>query len=220
MNDPYLYPNSNTLKNLLGIRDKNKLEIVEADFTSCRLRELAVTLLPGDYSFSHLCQFHKHIFQDLYDWAGMPRNIDIEKEERALGGLSIEYTPFDIIETQGINILEKMTSIKWRELPLKERAILFSDSLAALWKVHPFREGNTRTVITFCCQYYETQGFKINRKLLEHNSGYVRDSLVAANAVFKDLGDLSKKNYLNEIILDAINDHRTIGIKPNRGIEP
>ncbi len=73
-----------------------------------------------------------------------------------------------------------------------------------MWKVHPFREGNTRTIITFVCDFADEHGFKINRSLLEKNSVYLRTSLVAANAVFKDIGDKSQIQYLYKIILDAI----------------
>lgn len=64
--------------------------------------------------------------------------------------------------------------------------------------------GNTRTTITFCCQYADEMGLDINRELFEKNSQYVRTALVAYNAVFTDLGDLSKKEYLDKIVFDAI----------------
>lgn len=41
-------------------------------------------------------------------------------------------------------------------------------------------------------------------KLFENNAHYVRTALVAYNAVFDDLGDLSKKEYLLKIVEDAI----------------
>ena len=41
---------------------------------------------------------HEYIFQDLFEWAGQPRNISIYKEEDVIGGQSIEYSdPFDIV---------------------------------------------------------------------------------------------------------------------------
>ena len=80
----------------------------------------------------------------------------------------------------------------------------FSESLAKLWRVHPFREGNTRTTITFCCQYADEIGLKPNRELFEKNAQYVRTALVAYNAVFADMGDLSKPEYLIRIVEDAL----------------
>ena len=67
-----------------------------------------------------------------------------------------------------------------------------------------FREGNTRTTITFCCQYADEVGLNPDRQLFEDNAQYVRTSLVAYNAVFDDLGDKSKPEYLVQIVEDAI----------------
>lgn len=76
--------------------------------------------------------------------------------------------------------------------------------MAELWKVHPFREGNTRTTITFCCDFADSRGFCIDRDLFKKNSIYFRKALVAASAKFSDLGDLSKPEYLIQIIKDGI----------------
>ena len=80
-----------------------------------------------------------------------------------------------------------------------------SKYMAELWKVHIFREGNTRTIVTFVCQYTESIGIMLDTELFEKNSVYVRSALVAASAVFKDLGDRSKPQYLVKIIKDALN---------------
>lgn len=122
--------------------------------------------------------------------------ISIYKEEDVLGGMSVEYSdPFDI--TKDIHfILSDMRKKPWKQMERKQASEEFCDSLARLWKVHPFREGNTRTTITFCCQYADEIGLKINRELFEKNSRYVRTALVAYNAYFSDGSDFSKKVYL------------------------
>ena len=117
-----------------------------------------------------LLKMHHYIFQDLYEWAGEPRIISIYKEEDVLGGMSVEYSdPFDI--TKDIHfILSDMRQKLWKDMDRKQASVEFCNSLARLWKVHPFREGNTRTTITFCCQYADEIGLRINRKLFEKNS--------------------------------------------------
>ena len=85
-----------------------------------------------------------------------------------------------------------------------EAAVQLSDSLAKLWKVHPFREGNTRTTVTFLCQYADEIGLNPNRELFENNAQYVRTALVAYNAVFDDIGDISKPEYLIKIVEDSL----------------
>lgn len=121
MNDPYLYPHTDILKNLADVKDNEKLSCMEAEHTSLRLAELVIQNSAGCFDFKALCDMHYYIFQDIYDWAGKIRVINIEKSEPALGGISIEYS--------GCLDIEKVA---------KE----FSYYLAQLWKVHPFREGN------------------------------------------------------------------------------
>lgn len=147
---------------------------------------------------------HEYIFRDLFEWAGVPRTISIYKEEDVLGGQSVEYSePFDIVNDVR-HVLSEMRAKEWSNMSLRQQAYEFCDSLARLWKVHPFREGNTRTTITFCCQFADERGFSLNRKLFEENSIYVRTALVVYNAYFSDGTDFSKKEYLQKIVYDAL----------------
>lgn len=204
MRDIYLYDDCDVLRNLLGIRNQKQLEEAEADYVTYRLKEIVKESLQGAYDFAHLLQMHKYIFQDLYDWAGQPRKVNIYKEEPVLGGLSLDYSDKKTIATDAEQILKEMRDKPWRRMGMQEAAIQFSDSLAKLWKVHPFREGNTRTTITFLCQYADEIGLNPNRKLFEDNAQYVRTALVAYNAVFDDMGDMSKPEYLIRIVEDSL----------------
>lgn len=204
MKDPYLYPNTEILINKFDIKDITELNSLEADFTSSRLKDIIQNGIKGDFNLEHLLKFHYTIFQDIHDWAGKTRIIDIEKPEPALGGISIEYSKFENIKSDIASVLSKMKSIKWNELNNDEKASIFSKYMSDLWKVHPFREGNTRTIITFCCCYAEKESFPLDTDLLKDNSDYVRNALVAATAVFHDLGNRSNIEYLIRIIKDAI----------------
>ena len=204
MQDPYLSPGKKILENKLGITSQKDLDGAEADYVSLRLRELMENPLTGDYDLEHYKRMHRYIFQDLYDWAGEFRCIDMEKEEPSLGGLSIEYAKkADIEENLGVALAE-MRSIVWEKLAPGDFSRSFSACLAKIWKIHPFREGNTRTAITFCCQFIDSRGFIIDRSIFETNSVYVRTALVAYNATFHDLGDFAKKEYLEKIVYDAL----------------
>lgn len=204
MKDIYLYEDCDVLKNLLNIKDKKLLEDAEADYVTYRLKEIAIHPLLGTYDYEHLLEVHKYIFQDIYEWAGRPRKLNIYKEEPVLGGLSIDYSDRMDILRDVENVLAEMTKKPWKNMILDEAGIQFADSMAKLWRIHPFREGNTRTIVTFCCQYADEIGLNPNRKLFEDNAQYVRTALVTYNAVFDDLGDLSKKEYLIKIVKDAI----------------
>ncbi len=204
MRDPYLYLNTEVLKNKLGVMDNEKLNTIEAEYTSTRLKELIENPIIGNFDFDHLCRMHYYIFQDLYDWAGQPRIINIEKSEPVLGGISIEYSEFQDIKITASSLLAKMKAVDWGKSSLNEKAESLSKYMAELWKVHIFREGNTRTIVTFICQYTESKGFVLDTELFEKNSVYVRNALVAASVVFKDLGDKSKPQYLVKIVKDAL----------------
>jgi len=205
--DPYLYPNSETLKNLFNETNEAKFSTIEADYTSLRIKELLDNPIVGEYDIKHLFEMHRYIFQDVFDWAGTPRRINIEKAEEVLAGLSIEYADvFDIVN-QAENALSKMNSTRWRELSDEQKATTFAEHMTNIWRVHPFREGNTRTIITFCCDFAEKHGFPFDRELFKDNSAYVRRALVASSATFKDLGDKRKPEFLINFIYDAI--HRT-----------
>lgn len=204
MRDPYLYEGTDVLRNLLGIKDRNLFEEAESGYVTYRLKEIALNPLLGNYDYAHLLKMHKYIFQDMYDWAGQQRKQNIYKEEHVLGGLSIDYSDVFDIQKDSERALREMRQKDWKKFDIHESALEFSESLAHIWKIHPFREGNTRTTITFCCQYADEVGLNPDRQLFEDNAQYVRTSLVAYNAVFDDLGDKSKPEYLVQIVEDAI----------------
>jgi len=204
MKDPYLYPDSETLINLFDERDEQKFEEIEANYTALRLRQLYDKPQMGVFDFKHLCRIHQFIFQDIFYWAGQPRIINIEKAEIALGGISVEYSDANDITKHATAVCEEMNNISWHLLHKDEKAEQFSIYMAKLWKVHPFREGNTRTVITFCCDFAEEKGFQLNKELFKDNSVYVRRALVAASAIFTDMGDLSQPQHLIKIVRDSI----------------
>jgi len=215
MNDPYLIPGTSVLKNKLNLTLQPDLDEAEADYAALRLRELAVQPLPGNYGVGHYLSFHRYIFQDLYNWAGEPRRMNIMKEEPALGGLSVEYTDYPEIRGELSRVLSAMRRRPWERYGVDKLTAWFSHDMAALWKIHAFREGNTRTTIHFCCQFSDEHGFSLDRGLFEENSHYFRTALVAYNAVFSDIGDKSRKEYLERIMRDAI--ERGMGIYRQKG---
>lgn len=84
----------------------------------------------------------------------------------------------------------------WDWVKTAKKGDVVSDFLLALWSIHPFREGNTRTCITFLWHYLKGKGVDFQVALLRNNPMYVRDSLVMAN--------YDQKQYLRRIISDAL----------------
>ena len=117
MLDPYLYPNTEVLKNKFSVIDNEKLNTIEAEYTSTRLKEIIENPIKGNFDLDHLCRMHDYIFQDLYDWSGQPRIINIEKSEPVLGGISIEYSDFQDIKIMASSVLSKMEEVDWGKFP-------------------------------------------------------------------------------------------------------
>lgn len=177
--DPYKYHNINVLKNKLNIKDAEKLNRFERDITVKRLAEVDQAI-SGEFNYERLLKIHRHIFEPIYKWAGCERTIAMAKSEPVLGGDTVRYSLPDRIRTDATKVINTMNKTEWNTLDNHEKALKFSMQIAQLWKVHPFREGNTRTVITFATQFADTHGFPMNKKVFRRRPDYVRDALVKA----------------------------------------
>lgn len=74
--DPYCYPGTTVLKNKLKLRTQAELDAFEAEITAQRAEE---PLPSGRLGYAHYKAIHKHLFQDVYVWAGKIRNVRISK---------------------------------------------------------------------------------------------------------------------------------------------
>jgi len=64
-----------TLKNTLGAISHDALETAESDFVANRLLQLELGHGPaGQFDAAHLKAIHRHLFQDVYEWAGHTRD--------------------------------------------------------------------------------------------------------------------------------------------------
>ena len=140
MRDPYLYLDSEVLKNLADIHDVDMLRNMEADYSSFRLSEIIVDDIEMAYNFDTLCNMHHHIFQVIYEWAGKPRVINIEKAEIVLGEISIEYSDCFDIAKDAKYVLSEMNAFDWQTVSFENVVRTFSNYMAKLWKIHPYRD--------------------------------------------------------------------------------
>jgi hypothetical protein len=82
---------------------------------------------------------------------------------------SVRYSHHNDIERDCGVALNKLNDTDWTVLNVHETAEVFTKLIAALWQAHPFREGNTRTVITFATQFAEAHGFRMDKTFLLHS---------------------------------------------------
>lgn len=150
----YCYPPDYTLlMNKLGLRDADLFERVERRLVTQR----ALEPLPiGDFDLAHLRALHKHLFQDVFDWAGDIRTVEIAK-----GGSQFQFRQY--IETGMADVHRRITTHNYlRHLPADQFADLAGEILGDINYVHPFREGNGRTQLYFYKQLAEQAGHAVD----------------------------------------------------------
>jgi len=138
--DPYCYPGTTVLINRLGIRDQARLDAFEAEVTAERANQ---PLPAGRLSYRHYRAIHQHLFQDVYAWAGKPRTVRIAKA----GSM---FCHPEHIDREMRNLFVKLARRNHlRGLEPGEFATQAAHFLAQLNAIHPFREGNGRTQLSF-----------------------------------------------------------------------
>lgn len=187
--DPYLYEDIPVLKNLPGIKNHVKLKLEERH----RNRVILGTVYAAEYEkfdTETLRDIHRTIFAPLYEWAGEFRTIPIQKREQALDGKSVRYAPPSEIHFLLDLISEEITRIRPENSP---HAILSEvvRVTAKLWQVHPFREGNTRSIVAFSVLLSGKLGIKLNPAVFATRAADVRKALVLCSrgdpSSFEDL---------------------------------
>jgi len=74
--DPYCYLRTTVLKNRAGLRPQRALTRFE---TAMAAQHADEPLPVGRLSVRHYCGIHRHLFQDVYAWAGRFRTVRISK---------------------------------------------------------------------------------------------------------------------------------------------
>ena len=133
----YVYPNSSVLINRQGIMDKDDATANEHYFVSRRLIELALApiIVKNMYDIQRI---HAHLFLDLYEWAGVYREVNISKEGKAFMAMQSFGTGEKYIDSLITDYFENANS---------HSDIVFhlARILDNLNHMHAFREGNGRT---------------------------------------------------------------------------
>lgn len=155
--DPYLYPDVPVLRNRLNIRDPAALDFAESDYVTFRIRQGAPL---GRFDLAHLQRIHAHLFQDVYDWAGEIRTVEISKD-----GHTFQFCRF--IAAGMADVRRRLAASDYlRNL----RADAFADQVDVNY-VHPFREGNGRTQLQYLKQLGASAGHDIDLTRLADGPG-------------------------------------------------
>ncbi len=164
MKDPYIQENG-TLKNKLGITEYKDLNNAEKDIGFVKLIDIGESF-KQKYDIEYIKSIHRHIFEDIFDWAGEFRTVPVYKTEIVIPGLSLEYSAPKDIERDLNVVLDELNNINWVGKNIDEVTSIFTQQLARIWRVHPFRDGNTRTTLAFAENYSREHGFPMDIGIL------------------------------------------------------
>jgi cell filamentation protein len=147
--NPYCYPGTSVLINLLDLRDQAALDAFEADASAERSSQ---PLPGGRLGYRHYLAVHQHLFGDVYAWAGQIRKVRIAKQGHA-------FCYPEHIDREMRRLFADLETRK--QLSGKDAATFATQAahfLAELNAIHPFREGNGRTQLSFFMVLAERAG--------------------------------------------------------------
>ena len=199
----YFIPGTKVLKNRLGLDDAEELRIVEEKMVFLRIVELEAAPLEGAFDYAHFKAIHRHLFQDVYEWAGEERTAPVGQFMIKAGHA---YYPAGPEMTKAA---EKLFAGLAQDSFLRGLGFDgFVAKLAELWGelnvVHSFREGNTRTQTVFFDALVRAAGYRLDVERLANDED-VRAEFIAARFHSQDTGDNAQ---LEEVLRGLVAQQR------------
>ena len=178
----------------------------EADLVSRRVVEL---LEEGSFALdpSMLKIVHKRLFQDLDEATFHPgayKTEQLVKPEVVLNGDSVFYAPPSMYDGMLNALFSREASYRYGYEFDTSDCANFSAFIARIWQVHPFYEGNTRTVAVFAELYLADLGFTVGNDAFERHAAYFRDALVRANYRNRAVRVDFDETYLQRFFMNAV----------------
>ncbi|MGP4038571.1 Fic/DOC family protein [Gracilibacillus sp. D59] len=172
--------------NLLGAETYEELKEAEAFAFAVRAAELERTQNRiKSFKESDFQELHRYLFQDIYPFAGQYRNVQLSKG-------NTRFCQAQFISSYAAQLFEELNNESGWENKDKaaERLAYFKSELNLL---HPFREGNGRTIRIFLHAYAMTMGYKWEYEKIDREA-YL-------NAMIASVTDT---NALYQLFLDSI----------------
>lgn len=161
----YLIPGTDVLANKLGETDATRLMVREYELTALRAAEIrrGDVDIPRTFDAAHVMATHKHLFQDVYDWAGEYRTVGISKKDTVFAPVEDGGRDHSLID----DMLERMSlaakATDWKHASREDVAHGLVEFQGWLNVAHPSREGNGRVQKLLMDQLAEkTERFEID----------------------------------------------------------
>ena len=184
--DPYLDPHTGVLTNLIGARTATELAAAEADLVAVRTLQLWRHPPAPTRDLVELQAIHRHLFQDVYPWAGQLRTVDLRK---TVPGAQ-PFLPVSMITRSAGFVFDQLRQDRYLQHLNRDR---FIERLAYHYDqvnyLHPFREGNGRTQRFFFDRLSVAAGWWLDWTQI---TGAVNDAASRAAAEDHDLAALQE----------------------------
>jgi cell filamentation protein len=160
----------------------------------------------GNFDAEHLKSIHRHLFQDVYEWAGNTRDERVRLSDGTIATepvlSKIDGKPFldGPLIAEGLDrITRKLAEEDYlHAMPREEFADRAADLMVALNGVHPFREGNGRTQRVFMEALAERAGHTLDFSVVS------RERMIQASITGNENGDPSMMRRLFREISDPV----------------
>ena len=146
-NDEYLLQN-----NLLGVDKQDDLTQAEALSFFVRNAEIekGIYTIKG-FSKRDFMAIHHHLFQDIYPFAGKFRDVNLSK------GATV-FCQFQFLDACADSLFKELKiEGNWKTVEIAAKRLAYFK--AELNMLHPFREGNGRTIRIFLAAYAKEKGY-------------------------------------------------------------
>jgi len=185
--ESYLIPGTNVLKNKFNISNREELLQKEVEVSFLRNVELMENPISMDFDKEHLKAIHRYLFGDIYDFAGNYRTCYMQKNHSYFSPVEDIDSRLDYCFMVASQELKENVSSKM------DFAIHLSSLFCELLNIHPFREGNGRSVREFIREYANAKSQDLPFGPLEFNWDNVsRDTLnevIGFSAAFRSAID-------------------------------
>lgn len=181
------YENTTCLINKFDIRDEEKLKKVEADITFAKATILESNPISDKFDLEHYKAIHRFLFEDIYDWAGTFRTVDMAKK-------GTSFCSEDQLDDVAKKCFDRLAENNlFSDLDRDEFVDAVVDFYCVTNMLHPFREGNGRTQRIFISQLIHHNGYDFDFSDIDSDDLMIA-TIQAANGVTDFLKQLFDEN--------------------------
>lgn len=170
MADPYLQSDGLTLVNKVGITDDPQLLAeMEAIHVGARELEIRGTGYPDKQGVDLLKAIHRHLYQDVYEWAGEFRQVNLSKQAFIQSDDATTFSPPSRLVLELGQLFERLAAQdNLKNLPPALFVERLTPHFVTLNHIHPFREGNGRTQTLFWRKIARDAGHELSFSVVSH----------------------------------------------------